>query len=244
MPLMYWCMVEAFRVCALPQLRRAPAEGSTTGPGEVGLKTARMLINGQIGASVYSAAYCAHILLGGKDCYTSFSCVPFAVWLFTECVMSGAGGDKACDANFTAAPMGSTGARWVSHLDDYKGRPRELRAMSPYVWTMCYKIEKQNKAFLETPADLALDEDAEGSEGADGSPSSSASRASPRKSVAARRLRLHPDHPRCTTHMAVRLRQPVVPQLLSDAPVRPTDSEEHTREHDVYAAFVLGTHNV
>jgi hypothetical protein len=53
-------------------------------------------------------------------------------------------------------------------------------------------------------------------------------------------LLLASGHPLAATHEAVRRRQPAVPQLLTDAPVRPPDTDEPGSAHEDYAAFALG----
>ena len=182
-----------------------------------------MLITGQIGASVFSAPYAAHILLGGKDYHLSFQTAPLQSWLFVEEVRRGSGGPRDQDALFTPAGRSLTGRAWVSQLDDYRWRPEALGGLSPYLFVMWFVIEKPRRR-----ASGGADSDADGGDGAAADDDST-------------RLRLNAAHPRSATHI-VRLRQhPVVPQLLSDAPARPGDSDDVSDDHEAYAAFVFGT---
>lgn len=227
------------------QARRRPADGVATAPGELGLKTARMLINGQLGASVFSAAYAAHILLGGKDFYLSYSTVPFAVWLFAELVKAGAGGVRVQDVNYVPAESTATGRQWVSQVDEYRWRPRALQRLSPYVYAMTYTVVPQDKHFrAQQPASGAFDDDGEGDgcddDDGDGEALLALVRGPASGACQQGRLPLHPDHPFASTHMARRYRHCVVPQLIGDAPARPGDGEDVTDDQEAYAAFVLG----
>lgn len=130
------------------QTRRDDAAANATDPGEVGLRTVRMVINGQIGASAFSAAYAAHILLGGSDFDVSFTTAALATFQFVEAVKPGAARRRSSTVTHEAnGRCDDNGRMFSSQFDDYRFRPAELRDLSPYVYIMWFKVEARDEHF-------------------------------------------------------------------------------------------------
>jgi len=130
------------------QTRRDDAAANATDPGEFGLRTVRMVINGQIGASAFSAAYAAHILLGGRDFDVSFTTAPLATFQFVETVRPGSARRRSSNVMYEANQRSDDNGRiFSSQFDDYRDRPSELRDFSPYLYTMWFRVEARDDHF-------------------------------------------------------------------------------------------------
>lgn len=197
------------------------------GPGAVGLKTVRMVANRLVASSVFSSHFCAHVLLGNKDTTATFQTVPFTTWLFVEGVRAGAGGVRGGDAAYTPAPWADGRVGWASQADDYRHRPLELRALSPYTYFMWFAVVKNKQQ--AAPATCEADGDAYTAGASDGEA----------PHIPDNRFRLAAQHPFAATHAVRRRRKPVVPQPLSDPPARPAE-DDVTEKHEIYAATMLG----
>jgi len=82
------------------------------------LRTLRVLVNRQIGSSVYPSAYAAYMLLGGQDAYCSFITAVFATYQFVEAVKTGVGGARGSDVTYTPVSNAGSGKAWTSQYDD------------------------------------------------------------------------------------------------------------------------------
>ena len=193
-------------------------------PGQRGKLALRRVLNRLSASQTIPATLAAYFLRGNGDSYHTWTTVPLAPWLFVQPLLpdaSATAGQQLAYATL-GADRGPEGirVRWTSPKDDYDHRPPELRAYSPYVFFMWWVVEVQDDAF-RAQCTGSLRRESRGRPTLD-------------------RLPLARSHPREATHMARKRDKPALPQLLGDAPARPSNDVDIGESHDRYAAFILG----
>lgn len=99
-----------------------------------------MMVNRQIGASSYPAAYAAYILLGGDDYKLSHETVSLPVAEFVHAVWPCVA-ETARATTFVPTAREPGRRAWTSAYDNYRLRPPLLRDVSPYVYAMWFTME-------------------------------------------------------------------------------------------------------
>jgi len=98
-------------------------------------------INRLAGAHTYPSTVCAATLLGYRDAEWSWTTVAFPQWPLVEALRPGASGGRSDDVAYSFTPtQGRNRRAWSSFVDNYRHRPPELRALSPYVYAMWFKV--------------------------------------------------------------------------------------------------------
>jgi hypothetical protein len=198
--------------CARSQARLGVA--SASGPGHRALRLVRMLINRQLGASVFSSAYAAYSLLGGEDGYVSAPVAVLPPAQFVAAVRQDPTVPTA-DVTYVAGGGGDNRRNWGSAFDDYRYRPACLRDLSPYEFTMYFNTKARFR-FNDEPADDEFDD------------------------LTANQWAFAEGHPHRADRFVLKRRVPVVPNLFMDPPPRPGPDEEIGDRHAAYAAYMLG----
>jgi hypothetical protein len=173
-----------------------------------------MLINRQLGASVFSSAYAAYCLLGGEDGYVSAPVAGLPPAQFVAAVRQDPTVPTA-DVTYVAGGAGDNRRNWGSAFDDYQYRPACLRDLSPYEYTMCFNTNVRTR-FNDEPGDDTFAD------------------------LTASQWALEEGHPHRADKYVLKRRVLVVPNVYMDPPPRPGSEEEVGDRHAAYAAYMLG----
>lgn len=103
-----------------------------------------MMVNRQIGASSFPAAYAAHILLGGSDYTVSHETASLPVAEFVNAVWPCVA-EEARTTTFVPTVQEPGRRAWASAYDNYRLRPPLLRDVSPYMYTMWFTLEARGR---------------------------------------------------------------------------------------------------